>query len=541
MLQFMWHHLHNCKEYVVNKAGVVCVSHIAKVYHMGHGYETVTEFLFLIYIAALLFLFLYGCMQIHLVYKYMQHKKGVTPKRQHQLNEYPFVTVQLPVYNESLVIERLMDAVAQFDYPATRFEVQVLDDSVDDTTTIIAAKVAEYKAQGLQFQHVRRENRRGYKAGALQHGLELARGEFISLFDADFIPPKDFLRRTLPFFTDQQTGMVQTRWSHLNKHYSLLTHFQAFLLDSHFSIEQMGRNSAGYFINFSGTGGVWRKACMLDAGGWDSDTLTEDFDISYRAQLKGWKFTYLEDVCVPAELPPVMSALKTQQYRWIKGNAETARKHLLAVINSNIPFTTKLSACFHLLVGLVFVCVFISSFVSIPLLFLKPYVPQLNTWFQLASFSIISLFCLGIFHYVSTVHTGYSSEGNRKYFYKTFPLYLMFSMGISLNNAIAVAEGLLGIKSTFIRTPKFNVSDNGSAGIIKTEPAKKSRLLPFEIILTTYYLVAGTSIAFYNHDFSMWPYHLMLASGFGLICYFTLKEENIFSREQPGVDGGSIN
>jgi cellulose synthase/poly-beta-1,6-N-acetylglucosamine synthase-like glycosyltransferase len=383
-----------------------------------------------------------------------------------------------------------------------------LDDSIDETTNIIARKVAEYNAEGLQFQHIRRGSRRGFKAGALQHGLEQAKGEYISLFDADFIPPKDFLRRTLPVFKDEQIGMVQTRWCHLNKHYSLLTHFQAFLLDSHFSIEQMGRNSAGYFINFSGTGGIWRKACMVDAGGWHSDTLTEDFDISYRAQLKGWKFTYLEDVCVPAELPPVMSALKTQQYRWIKGNAETARKHLIGVLNSKIPFKTKLSASFHLLVGLVFVCVFISSFVSIPLLFLKPYVPQLNTWFQLASFSIISLCCLGIFHYVSTVHTGYSSEGNRRYFYKTFPLYLMFSMGISLNNAIAVAEGLLGIKSAFIRTPKFNVFDKGTTPVINSQHSKRSSLLPLEMILTAYYSVGGTFIAFYNHDFSMWPYHL---------------------------------
>ena len=497
---------------------------------MWHGYEVLTKVLFSVYIGALLFLFLYGCMQIHLVYKYMQQKKRIGRQPFEPLQEFPFVTVQLPVYNESLVIERLIDAVAAFDYPMDRFEVQVLDDSTDNTTQIIAGKVRQYKSQGLQMEHVRRADRQGFKAGALQHGLQMARGEFITLFDADFIPPNDFLRRTLPAFTDASIGMVQTRWSHLNKNYCLLTHFQAFLLDSHFSIEQTGRNSAGYFINFSGTGGVWRKACMIDAGGWHYDTLTEDFDISYRAQLKGWKFTYLEDVCVPAELPPVMSAMKTQQYRWIKGNAETARKHLKGVLLSDIPMKAKVSACFHLLVGLVFICVFVSSFLSVPLLFLKSQVPALSFWFRLASFSVISLLCLGVFHYVSTVYTGYSQDSNRQYFYKTFPLYLMFSMGISLNNALAVAEGLLGIKSVFVRTPKFNVLGTGKVSIINTQRRKRDFLLPIEMALTVYYLVGGSFLAFYYHDFTIFPYHMMLAFGFGMMCYFNLTEERVVAR-----------
>jgi len=492
---------------------------------MGSGYEVITEVLFSIYITALLFLFLYGCMQIHLVYKYMQHKKRVQQIIPQPLTHYPFVTVQLPVYNESLVIERLIDAVAGFDYPRVYFEVQVLDDSTDETTEIIARKVSQYRLLGLQIEHIRRTSREGFKAGALQYGLQTARGEFVTLFDADFVPPADFLQHTLPAFTNAKIGMVQTRWSHLNKNYCLLTHFQAFLLDAHFSIEQMGRNSAGYFMNFSGTGGVWRKACMIDAGGWHYDTLTEDFDISYRAQLKGWKFNYLEDVCVPAELPPVMSAMKTQQYRWIKGNAETARKHLFGVLQSNMPLNAKIIACFHLLVGLVFISVLVSSFLSIPLLYLKSQVPELNIWFRFASFSVVSLLCLGVFHYVSTVHTGYTTEGNRQYFYKTFPLYLMFSMGISLNNALAVVEGLLGIKSVFVRTPKFNVSDRQKAGIVNTQRKKQNWLLPVEIALTIYYGVGGATLAFYYRDFSMFPYHMMLSFGFGMICYFTFQEE----------------
>jgi len=494
---------------------------------MNNSYELVTKILFAIYSAALLFLFCYGLIQLHLVYQYLRYKKRVPPNRYPSLLHFPFVTVQLPVYNESLVIARLIDAVAQFDYPKDKFEIQVLDDSTDETTAIISDKILQYKAQGLQIEHIRRTNRIGYKAGALQEGLLLAKGEFITLFDADFIPPKDFLLRTLPSFTDNEVGMVQTRWDHLNKNNSLLTHFQAFLLDAHFSVEQMGRNNAGYFINFSGTGGVWRKRCMLDAGGWNADTLTEDFDLSYRAQLKGWKFKYLEEVSVPAELPPVMSALKAQQYRWIKGNAETARKHVRQVLQSAIPFKTKVHAFFHLMVGLVFISVFVASFLSIPLLFLKPHVPQLKSWFQYASLSLLSLIFLGIFHYVSVVHTGFTKEGTKHYFFKTFPLYLSFSMGISLSNALAVTEGWLGIKTVFVRTPKFNISDNKKMGVSRHRQKNKNPLLVIEMLLVVYFL-SGAALAFYNHDFTMFPYHLMLAFGFGMMCYFSLKEQ------QPG-------
>jgi cellulose synthase/poly-beta-1,6-N-acetylglucosamine synthase-like glycosyltransferase len=471
---------------------------------------------------ALLYMFCYGCIQIHLVYKYMLRKKQLPHTPHPLLTHFPFVTVQLPLYNERLVVERLIDAVARFSYPKNCYEIQVLDDSTDDTTSIVAQKVSDYQKEGVQITHIRRANRKGFKAGALQEGLQMAKGEFVAIFDADFVPPPDFLQCTLPHFTSSNIGVVQTRWEHLNKHYSWLTRFQAFLLDAHFSIEQGGRNSAGYFINFSGTAGIWRKSCMIDAGGWHADTLTEDFDISYRAQLKGWKFKYLEDVTVPAELPPVMSALKSQQYRWIKGNAETARKHLGYVLRSRLPFKTKLHAFFHLLAGSIFIFVFISSFVSIPLLLLKPYVPQLNVWFRYASFSIISLVCLGIFHYVSTVHTSIITGKRKSYFFKTFPLYLIYSMGISLNNAKAVAEGLLGKKSAFIRTPKFNISASGKAKLASGQRSKVFLPLP-EMLLVIYFL-AGVLVAFHLRDYSMVPYHLMLAVGFGMICYYTWKE-----------------
>lgn len=233
--------------------------------------------------------------------------------------EFPLVTVQLPIYNELYVVERLIDAVCLFEYPKNRLEIQVLDDSTDETVSIIAQKVRLYKAQGFDIQHIRRSSRDGFKAGALAYGLTAAKGEFIAIFDADFIPHPDFLTTTIPHFENATVGVVQTRWVHLNESYSLITQLQAFGLDGHFIVEQGGRNAAGHFINFNGTAGVWRKSCILDAGGWSAQTLTEDLDLSYRAQLRGWQFVYLENVETPAELPATMPALKSQQYRWMKG------------------------------------------------------------------------------------------------------------------------------------------------------------------------------------------------------------------------------
>ena len=491
---------------------------------MNWNYELTTEVVLVIYSLALLFLFCYGFVQLHLVYQYLKNKKKIIPKiTPPDFDVYPFVTVQLPVYNESVVVERLIDAVAKFDYPKDRWEIQILDDSTDETTSIIAQKKGQNQTSGLQIHHIRRSNREGYKAGALQNGLSLAKGEFIAIFDADFVPTPDFLKRTIPHFQNANIGMVQTRWTHLNKNNSLLTQFQAFLLDAHFSVEQRGRNESGCFINFSGTGGVWRKACMQDAGGWQADTLTEDFDLSYRAQLKGWQFLYLEDVTVPAELPPVMSAMKAQQFRWVKGNAETARKHVKNILRSQLAPIKKAHAFFHLTVGFVFVSAFLASFLSIPLLILKPHVPQLKAWFGFASFSLISLLCLGVFHYIATVRTGFIRNDAKQYFFKTFPLYLSFSMGMAFNNAVAVAEGWLGIKSSFVRTPKFNATDGMQTNVLSSSAKMFTPFLITEMILVIYFLF-GAALAFYYHDFSMFPYHLMLAFGFAMIVWFTVKE-----------------
>jgi cellulose synthase/poly-beta-1,6-N-acetylglucosamine synthase-like glycosyltransferase len=272
--------------------------------------EVFVNIIVLLYSLAILFVLIHSIFDAHLIYHYLLSFKK--KKKTFYTNDFiPFVTIQLPVYNELYVVERLIDAVASIDYPKDKFEIQILDDSTDETSAIIASKVALLHQKNISIQHIQRKNRDGFKGGALKHGLALAKGEFFAVFDADFLPSKDFLKRTIPFFKDQSIGMVQTKWGHINKDTSLLANLQAIALDGHFSVEQQGRNAAGYFINFNGTAGVWRKQSILDAGNWQSDTLTEDFDLSYRAQMKGWQFKYLEDFVTPAELPPIK-----KPYHW---------------------------------------------------------------------------------------------------------------------------------------------------------------------------------------------------------------------------------
>jgi cellulose synthase/poly-beta-1,6-N-acetylglucosamine synthase-like glycosyltransferase len=490
--------------------------------------EILTIGLFIFYGIAILFLICYGLMQIHLVYHYLKCRK-VLPTQLPSISysdtsDYPLVTVQLPVYNEKHVMDRIIDAVASFKYPSDRLEIQVLDDSTDETVEIIRNRVNYWQAQGIDIQHIRRAHRHGFKAGALQEGLQVAKGEYIAIFDADFVPEQEFLLKTLSGFGDDYIGMVQTRWDHLNKGYSLLTRLQTFLLDAHFSIEQKARNACGYFMNFSGTGGIWRKRCIEEAGEWHSDTLTEDFDLSYRAQLKGWKFRYLEEVSTPAELPPVMSAFKTQHYRWIKGIAETSKKHIPNIMKAKVGLPVKIHAILHLLIGVVFVSAFVCSILSVPLLYLKQFVPQFYDLYLYSSFSLISLLCLGFFHCTATLYSKSCPEKNALgYFFKNFPIYLSFSMGISLHNAIAVIDGWTGKKTVFKRTPKFNLS-------VSQKELQKQDLLPsltklnyLELAMAVYFMF-GAYLGITLADFTMLPYHLMLISGFLLISYFSLAE-----------------
>ncbi|MCU0434040.1 MAG: glycosyltransferase [Bacteroidia bacterium] len=473
-----------------------------------------------LYALGLLFVSLYTIAQAQLLWRYLRKRK---PEEVYLHNDSfrPFVTIQLPVYNERYVVERLIDAVCRIRYPRHLLEIQVLDDSTDETTTLAAAKAAEWNAQGVEVIHIRRPNRKGFKAGALKHGLATARGECIAIFDADFVPGEDFLEKTLPYFADEKTGMVQTRWGHINRNYSILTRLQAFALDAHFTVEQVGRNMGG-FINFNGTAGIWRKAAIEDAGNWEDDTLTEDLDLSYRAQLKNWQFIYLEDTVSPAELPPVMSALKSQQYRWTKGGAEVAKKHLANVIKSPFSFGKKWHGALHLLNSAVFISVIITSLTSVPLLFAKRDFPSLQPMFLVATVFLLSFVVLGAMYYVSS-RSYFRSQGQGVWqFLYTFPVFLSVSMGLSLHNAVAVIEGYAGRKTPFVRTPKFNIHTQADRwkGNVYLRNAFTPLVLAEALLMG--YFVYGIVTGIRLGDYGLLPFHAMLAAGFGAVFVFSV-------------------
>jgi cellulose synthase/poly-beta-1,6-N-acetylglucosamine synthase-like glycosyltransferase len=328
----------------------------------------------------LLLILFYSLAQLNLLINYLKSEKG--KKILPELNisdpeKVSYVTIQLPIYNEMYVMERLLENIAKINYPKKKLEIQVLDDSTDESVETTAQQIKKLQKSGLDIQHIRRENRTGFKAGALKEGLKSAKGEFIAIFDADFLPKEDWLLQTLPYFENKKIGVVQTRWGHINRDYSLLTSMQAFAIDVHFTIEQVGRNSKNHFINFNGTAGIWRKETILDAGNWDGDTLTEDLDLSYRAQLKNWEFKYLVDVETPAEVPAVISAARSQQFRWNKGGAQNFQKFSWKVLTSpNISLKTKIHSILHLLNSSLFINVLIASFLSIPVLYIKNYFPS---------------------------------------------------------------------------------------------------------------------------------------------------------------------
>jgi cellulose synthase/poly-beta-1,6-N-acetylglucosamine synthase-like glycosyltransferase len=371
----------------------------------------------------------------------------------------PFVTVQLPLFNERYVAERLVRSVAALRYPAGRLEVQVLDDSTDDTVEIVARVVADLVAAGADVKHVRRPTREGFKAGALAVGLEQARGGLIAVFDADFIPEPDFLERTVGQFADPEVGMVQVRWDHVNRDYSMLTRAQAVLLDGHFVVEHAARHGSGRFFNFNGTAGIWRREAIEDAGGWQHDTLTEDLDLSYRAQYAGWRFVYLDGVAVPAELPVDMAAFKSQQHRWAKGSIQTAKKLLPDLLDSALPRPVKVEALFHLTANGTYLLMCVLSLLMPLTLFVRIDRGWLGTFavdmpmFLLATLSVCHFYAL------SQRRLGRSLWRQVAH----LPLVLALGVGMSLNNGRAVVEALLGRSTPFVRTPKYDIRQNGQA------------------------------------------------------------------------------
>ncbi len=472
----------------------------------------------IVYSASLLYMFLFSLGQLHLAWLYVtKRKERVNPEVNSGFQ--PLVTVQLPVYNERYVVERLLEAISRLNYPREKIEIQILDDSTDDTTAIILKKIESMRHLRLDIKLIHREARTGYKAGALDHGLKLAKGEFIAIFDADFIPDENFLTDTLHFFSDSSIGAVQTRWAHLNKDYSMLTQLQAFGLDAHFSIEQGARSKAGSFINFNGTCGIWRKQCITDAGGWSSDTLTEDLDLSYRAQLKNWTFKYLEEISTPGELPVIMPAIKAQQYRWNKGGAETARKIFGDVVRSRMGVINKMHAFFHLYNSSVFLSLLLAAISSVPMLFIKKGHPEIDWMFALGNIFLLGFMSISVFYWIATKRF---NKNPFRTFFNLFPLFLVVSMGLSLHNGIAVIEGLLGIKTPFVRTPKFNIQKGQSwRNNIYVHP-KLNAITVLEGLLCLYF-IAGIVVGLYLHLKILLVFHTMLAMGFGTVFYYSVK------------------
>ena len=493
--------------------------------------ETLT---IVIYSVALVLIFMYALAQLNLLFNYLSsHKNPTKDEPKFDLTkpgETPFITIQLPVFNEIYVMERLLKNIVLLDYPKDKFEIQVLDDSTDESVETTAQLIESLSQKGYNIKHIRRENRKGFKAGALKEGMKLAKGEYIAIFDADFLPKKDWLKRTIPYFKNPEIGVVQTRWGHINRNYSILTRIQAFALDAHFTLEQVGRNSKGHFINFNGTAGVWRKTCITDAGNWEGDTLTEDLDLSYRAQLKKWKFKYLEDVETPAELPVVISAARSQQFRWNKGGAENFRKMASRVLsNTTISTKTKIHSILHLLNSTMFLNVFIVAVLSIPMLYIKNEYAHLKMYFYVMSFFVISTLIFFICYWFMYKRSYGSGIKNFVQYFILFFTFFSIAMGFSLHNSIAVLEGHLGKRSEFVRTPKFNIKSM-SDGWKNNKYLRKNVSINviFEGLLMLYFafgMYSAFVVGDQGGDFGLFPFHMMLFLGFGFVFFKSLSSK----------------
>jgi cellulose synthase/poly-beta-1,6-N-acetylglucosamine synthase-like glycosyltransferase len=452
----------------------------------------------------------YGAHRYWMVYLYYKHKKNKTTEPAGHFAELPRVTVQLPIFNEQYVVERLLDAVCRLDYPKDKLDIQLLDDSTDETVEVARLLVERYAALGHPVQYLHRDNREGFKAGALAEGLKTAKGEFVAIFDADFVPPPDFLLKCIHHFTDPTVGMVQTRWTHINRHYSLLTEVEAILLDGHFVLEHSGRARSGVFFNFNGTAGMWRRCAIDEAGGWEHDTLTEDTDLSYRAQLIGWKFVYLQDVECPAELPVEMTAFKTQQARWAKGLIQVSKKILPRVLKSNVSRHQKIEAWYHLTANLSYPLMIVLSVLLMPAMIIRFY----QGWFQMLYIDLplfmASTFSISSFYLVSQKEL-FPKSWLRSLLY--LPLLMSLGIGLTITNTRAVLEALVGKQTSFVRTPKYRVeSKKDKVGAKKYR--KRLGWVPWiELLIGTYFALA-VFYAIDNENYFTIPFLLLFVIGY---------------------------
>ena len=469
------------------------------------------------YFFVLIVLAIYGWHRYYLVYLYLRYR-GQQPQPGPALSPTPVVTIQLPLYNEMYVADRLIESVCAIDYPRELLEIQVLDDSTDETRSIAEMAVLRHAAQGIDIKYFHRADRTGYKAGALEAGMKAARGEFVAIFDADFLPTSDFLTRLMPHFKSEKTAMVQARWGHINQDYSLLTKIQSILLDGHFVLEHGGRNRAGRFFNFNGTAGIWRRTAIEDAGGWQHDTLTEDLDLSYRAQLRGWQFVFVSDVIAPAEVPVEMNAFKSQQHRWAKGSIQTCRKLLPTILRAKVPFSVKAEAFFHLTANFNYPLMCVLSVLIFPSMVIR----YNMGWYEMLLIDI-PLFFAATFSFCNfymvcqrEIHSDWRAR------LKYLPFLMSVGIGLSVNNTRAVLEALFNKQSEFARTPKYRIEGNSDEWVGKKYRQSVAVQPLIELALGLYF-TATVFYALANQIYGTVPFLMLFQVGFlytGLLSVF---------------------
>jgi len=474
------------------------------------------------YFSVLIVLSLYGLHRYHMIRGYWKYRHQMPTEAPQKFAQLPRVTVQLPIYNEQYVIERLIEQTSKLDYPRELLQIQVLDDSTDETHPFTERLVAEYRAAGLPIEYIHRGNRRGYKAGALQNGLKTASGEIVAIFDADFIPPVDFLRRTVDYFADPKVGMVQTRWGYLNRHYNVLTEVQAMLLDGHFVLEHVARSGGGRFFNFNGTAGILRKSMIEDAGGWQHDTLTEDSDLSYRAQLKGWQFVYVPSIECLSELPVETHGFQVQQSRWAKGLTQVAMKLLPTILKSDVPFKVKAEAFFHLTPNISYPLMIIVSALMLPVMIVRFYMG----WFQMliidlplviASFWSISAF------YVVAHRAIFPKTWKRAFLF--LPALMAAGVALTIINSRAVIEALCGYQTSFARTPKYAIGGTQKVKLDNIQYRRRSGWLPYAELAMGVFFLAMTGFAIESYNFLAVPFLSLFVGGYVWAGSTTLWEE----------------
>ena len=473
-------------------------------------------FVIVFYILILSILTIYAFHRYVMVYLFQKHKnKKLKPLK--EFEELPRVTIQLPLYNEVNVVERLLKTVSEVEYPKDKLQIQVLDDSNDETTMVAMRLVSELKKNGFDIEYRHRDNRKGFKAGALQEGLATAKGEFIAIFDADFLPPKDFLLKSIHYFTNDKVAVVQSRWGHINSDYSILTNIQAMMLDGHFVIEHIARNRSGRFLNFNGTGGIWRKEAIYDAGGWHSNTLTEDLDLSYRCQMRGWEFIYLPDIVSYAELPADIDAFKKQQFRWTKGAIQTSKKLLISFLKADLPLKVKIEGFFHLTNSVAYLLMFLLSILMFPSMLYRFRIG----WYELMYFDLpifcLATFSIGVFYALSVKEIYPDWKARLKY----IPFLMALGYGLCVSNGRAVIEALIGVESEFVRTPKYNFDRDKKIKMMKAYSNKKIYASICEFAFGIYYAYA----IYFCIDYGLLaaiPFLLLFAFGFWYIWVYTL-------------------